>query len=381
MANWTYLAADLATGSIMNELPLTGVNFSRLLNDAGTFTASLPLGDPRVAKLDPVRCTEPARTTILVKRDNVLVGDFIIWTAAYDSGDQSDGGTPPTISIGGADPLSYFDHRKILPLLPPEIDTSTVARQTLAYSNVDRNAIARGLVATAQSHTGGGYLNVQLDASSSGVLDTLTYNGFQMTNVGQALRDIAALADGPDFYFDIAYVAGTPTRFLRLGTPRLGNTDMTGSTVFIAELGANMSQFTWPRDGSQMASRFFAVGDGMDADQPIALAEDASLYSAGWPLLEANGTDSGTLTPAQLTAYATAQQAALDLPLVLPTLTVVAAPPALGDNIRMIVARGEDPYFPDGADMPLRHISYSTTPADDTLESTVLTCAQILEGT
>ena len=133
---YTYLAADLATGNVLAELPLSGVKFGRVLNDAGTFSGSLALGDPRVARLDPVRATEPARTSIFVARDGVLVGDFVIWTTSYDSESQ-------TLQIAGADPLSYFDHRKILPVLPPVLDIQTVARQQLAYSAADQLAIAR----------------------------------------------------------------------------------------------------------------------------------------------------------------------------------------------------------------------------------------------
>lgn len=382
MARYTYLAADLVTGAILCELPLTGVRFTRALNDAGTISATLPLGDPRVAVLNPARATEPARTVIYVDRDGVLVGDYIIWASNYDSGDPTSS-SPPTLTIGGADPLSYFDHRKILPLLPPIIDTSTTARQQLVYTNQDRNAIARGLVQTAQSHTGGN-IGVQLDASTSGVLDSATYNGFQMTMVGQALRTLAGLSDGPDFYFDITYVSGTPTRSLRIGRPRLGTTD--NSSVF--ELGANLLRFTLPRDGSAMATRFFGVGDGMDADTPIALVEQAGLYAQGWPLLEDNASISGQLTPAQLIAYAAAEQAARSAPVLLPQLTINGSGQptlgqfGLGDNIRMIVPPGADPYFGDvGADQMMRLISWEVIPGDDQLEQILLTVSSLLELT
>lgn len=377
VATYTYLAADLATNNILAELPLSGVRFSRVLNDAGTFSGQLKLGDPKVARLDPARATEPARTCVFVARDGVILGDYIIWTTSYDSDTQ-------TLQIAGADPLSYFDHRKILPVLPGVLDIQTVARQSIAFSLADQLAIARTLVTTAQSHTGGS-IGVTVDATvTSTTLRDITYNGYELRNVGDGLRDLSALQGGPDFYFDATYIGGVPTRRLILGNPRLGATDP-GDNVF--EHGANLLKFTQPRDGSQMVTRFFAVGDGTDADTPIAIAEDTSRYGDGWRLLEDSASFSGTITPADLQGHANAEQAARRKPVVLPTLTAYGAgKPAVGeympgDAIRRVVPAGCDPYFPAGNDITLRLIAFEVTPADgNQLESVDLTVTSILEA-
>lgn len=377
MAQYSYLAADLATNSILAELPLSAVKFSRALNDAGTFSGQLALGDPRVTRLDPVRATEPARTCIFVARDGVLLGDYIIWTTSYDSDSQ-------TLQIAGADPLSYFDHRKILPVLPGTIDIQTVARQTLAFSLADQLAIARSLVTTAQSHTGGS-IGVTVDTSVvSTTLRDITYNGYELKTTGDGLRNLAALEGGPDFYFDVTYVAGVPTRRLILGNPHLG-VAVAGDNVF--EYGGNLIKFTEPRDGSQMVTRFFAVGDGTDADTPIAFAEDTSRYGDGWRLTEDNASFSGDITPADLQGHANAEQAARRSPVVLPTLTVYGdGQPAVGnyvpgDAIRRVVPAGADPYFTAGDDVTLRLLAYEVTPSDGgQLETVDLTVSSILEA-
>ncbi|MGI5232854.1 hypothetical protein [Actinoallomurus sp. CA-142502] len=374
---YTYLAADLATGNVAAELPLTGVSFSRVLNDAGTFSGSLQLGDPRVAALKAVRATEPARSTILVCRDGVIVGEYIIWTTTYDSASQ-------VLQIAGADLLSYFDHRKILPVLPPVLDIQTVARQQLAFSAADQLAIARSLVTTAQAHTGGS-IGITVDATvASTTLRDITYNGYELKNVGDGLRDLSTLAGGPDLYFDTVYINGTATRRLVLGNPRLGVVDP-GNLVF--EYGTNLTKFTEPRDGSQMITRAFAVGDGSDADTPIGIAEDATRYTDGWRLTEDSTSYSGAITPADLTGHAVADQAARRGPVVLPALTVLGAgPPAVGeylpgDAIRRVIPRGADPYHPGGDDRTLRLVSFEVTPlGDDDLETANLTVSNVLEA-
>lgn len=378
MATYTYLAADLATGNVIAELPLSSVTFSRVLNDAGTFSAQLQLGDPRVTTLDAVRATEPARSTILVRRDGVILGEYIIWTTTYDSENQ-------TLQIAGADLLSYFDHRKILPVLPPVMDIQSVARQAVAFSAADQLAVARSLLTTAQGHTGGS-IGVTVDASVvSTTLRDITYNGYELRNVSDGLRDLAALEGGPDFYFDAVYVAGVPTRRLILGNPHLGVTDP-GDNVF--EYGGNLTKFTEPRDGSQMVTRFFAVGDGTDADTPISLAEDTGLYGDGWRLLEDSASYSGMITPADLQGHATADQAARRSPVVLPTLTVAGdGHPAIGeympgDAIRRVIPAGAaDPYFPAGNDRTLRLISFEVKPPEgDAIETADLVVSSVLEA-
>ncbi|MDN3356090.1 hypothetical protein [Actinomadura sp. DC4] len=377
MATYTYLAADLATGNVLAELPLSGVTFSRALNDAGTISGQVRLGDRRINALDAIRATEPARTCIYVARDGVLVGDYIIWTTTYDSSTQ-------VLQIAGADPLSYFDHRKILPTLPPLLDYQTIARQRLVFSLADQLAIARSLVTTAQAHTGGS-IGVTVDASVvSTTTRDITYNGYELKSVADGLRDLAALEQGPDFYFDVTYIAGAPTRRLILGNPHLGVTDP-GDNVF--EYGGNLIKFTEPRDGSQMVTRMLAVGDGTDADTPIAISEDTALYSDGWRLLEDNTSYSGTITPADLQGHANADRMARSSPIVLPALTVTGdGPPAVGeylpgDAIRRVIPRNADPYFPAGSDRTLRLISFEVhPPSGNALETVDLVVSSVLEA-
>lgn len=95
MATYIYLATDLRSGAVLAELPLTNVSLVRQLNGAGTFKAQLPLGDPNVAKIDPIGSTQPNRTAVWVDRDGALMGAGIIWTRKF----TSDGGA---LDLGGA---------------------------------------------------------------------------------------------------------------------------------------------------------------------------------------------------------------------------------------------------------------------------------------
>ena len=149
---YTYYVADLLTGEIIGDLPLTGVGFTRVLNAPGTFRGSLHTRDPRVLALAPRRLTEPGRTALYVDRDGVLVWGGIIWTTRYTADDGA-------LELGAADFLSYFEHRFVLPHpLLPGVPVSEQPPVLFPYEGgeaVDQLFIAESLLALAQSAPGG----------------------------------------------------------------------------------------------------------------------------------------------------------------------------------------------------------------------------------
>src|SRR5215468_3031033 len=106
-ATYTYLVGDLATGTIVAELPLFGVSFDKRLNDTGSLRAQLRIDDPGVRDQEFRVLTEPGRSVIYVDRDGDLLWGGIVWTSRYTAANG-------TLEIGAADFLSYFEHRRVL---------------------------------------------------------------------------------------------------------------------------------------------------------------------------------------------------------------------------------------------------------------------------
>jgi len=100
---YTYLVRDLRTGTILDELPLSGCSSDKKLNDSGSLRGRLHVDDPEIRIREPRVLTEPGRTAIYVDRDGDLLWGGIVWTSRYTS---SDG----VLEIGATDFLSYFDH-------------------------------------------------------------------------------------------------------------------------------------------------------------------------------------------------------------------------------------------------------------------------------
>jgi hypothetical protein len=380
---YTYEIRDLATNILLETVPLQDASFSKVLNDTSSCTATLPV--PLYNSLGQLRetyeLTTPAHTCLYVYRDTRPVWGGVIWTSVYDS-KQS------TIKLGAADWWSLLDHRKILPVLSESAftDTAVVAGLKTTYTQQDQNEIARQLLAQAQAHAGGNF-GIVASTSNSGFLRDRTYPGFSMTSLGDALRNLSQVIDGPDIRFDVgaAGADGKPVRLMLIGTPRLGQV----GSEHVWELGGNITSYTWPRDGTRMRTRSFAIGEGSDEGTPIGVAEDSSLYANGWPLLEDDTSyDRTSGDTSTLINHAIADQETTGLPVVLPMLTVrgdvapTVADLSPGDDGRVIINDPFHGYGPPqgnrGLDTYMRLVRMDVSP-NEAGEVATLTMAPMLE--
>lgn len=376
LPKWTYAVHDLLTNAKIGELPLSGVKYNEVLNDSGQLSGQFVVdsrANSRRRVKDPYDATTPCRRCVYVYRDEVPQWGGIIWTRRYDSASR-------TVQIGCGDWWSYFDHRKVLPLLTPPVDVEfEIANLLVTQTGVDQNAIARYLVTLAQSHTGGD-LGLVFDnpTSTSGVVRDRTWPGFELADVGEQLRQLANILGGPDVAFDVSLDSDQlPTRLMRIGTPRLGQQ----GAPWVWEVGGNVTDYTWPSDGTRYAKRMFATGKGDELGMPIAMAEDTTRPT--WPLMETDVGYSTVSTPSVLQAHADSDQVVSRLPVVLPTLTV------RGDRVPRIgewavgddgLVRILDDFMPNGIETSMRIVRADITASDaDQDESVTFTMAPLLD--
>lgn len=357
MATYRYLFADLRTNKVLAELPLRTPHFELGLPRAGSFSATLPLGDSRIAARDPISATVPARTAVYVDRDGVLLWGGIIWTRRYRTSSK-------TLELAGAEFRSYFDHRQII--------------ATTGFAATDQLTIARSLVSAAQAYTGGD-IGITLGAEASGVLRDRTYNGYELKNVGEALTQLSEVENGFDFTVEVAYVNDTPTKTLRLGYPRRGRRAPESGWLF--DYPGNITDYEWPEDGTGMATTRRATGAGDQQGMLIAAAADSSLIDAGYPLLEASRAYGDVIIQTTLQAHANADLAATKQVLTIPTVTVRAdldpmiGTYIVGDDCRLRIT---DERFPAGIDGFHRIVNIAVDPQDNGPEKVVLTLGQAL---
>lgn len=373
MARWTYLAADLRRNVILGELPLTGVKMSKVLNGAGQLTGDFALGDPRLLISNMYDMTRPARRAVYAYRDDRPWWGGIIWASDYDSATSRG-------SIACADFASYFDHRKVLEVLTLPAAATYIAGFSKIYTQVDQNDIARGLVTLAQSHTAGD-LGIVVDSTLSGILRDRTYEGFDLKDVGAALRDLSGLVDGCDILFDVAGLDanGRPIRIMRTGDPYLS----APGAAWRWDLGGNMLSYVWTSGGGVMATREFAQGTGTERGSIIAVSEDTSRYDDGWPLLETDDIYATVSDFTTLQGHADSQQSSLGLPVVTPLMRVRGdiAPEldfSVGDFGIMGIPAG-DLLFRSGLDLDIRVISTTVALSPEGQESIDISCQPVQE--
>jgi len=261
---YTYVTADLRTGALMEEIDLGGVTFSRGLNEAGVLSGSFAYTARSAALLRPA--TTPARTALYALRDGQAVWGGIVWTRRVDHGSR-------IVELGCADWWSYFDHRFIT--------------TTTDFIDVDQNDVARALVATAQAAAGGN-LGIEAVAGTSGNLLDITFDWFNYTGIGEALRQLAEGENGCDIRFDtVGSIADGFTRQLAIGTPRLGRSATeSGLVLDYGGQGATLEGLVESEDGSTVESLHHALGPGSEEGKLVGIATRADVLALGWPLLE-----------------------------------------------------------------------------------------------
>ncbi len=353
MASYRFLAVDLLSQTPLADLPLSGVTYGQVLNQAGEAggTLTLPTDFTQAARL--VDATIPLRRALYVERDGVLVWGGPIW-----SRDMSD---PTSVKIKALEWWSLFARRLI----------ST----TKTYVAIDQLFIARALVAYAQSKYGG-ELGIDVDTTVSAVYRDRTYNGYEFKPVAEAVAQLAAVDDGFDFAIDVAWDFSTSppsiARTFRTYYPRRGRTG--SETGLVWELGRNIVKIGWPEDGTNAANsvRVLGSGDGDDmlvSSSVVGLRTD--VLDEGYPLLEQSLSMRDLEVQATVDAHAIAEVNARAVPVVLPPVTVNGTlDPEIGsyvtgDEGRLRIEPNSDPRFPDGLDEYRRVTAWKATAATD----------------
>lgn len=263
---YTYVTADLVTGTLMEEIPLGQVSFTRALNDAGTLQGAFAYTAKTAALLRPA--TAPARTALYALRDGQCVWGGIIWTRRPNHANR-------VVQLGCADWWSYLEHR----FITADAD----------FTATDQNDIIRSLLTTMAAAGPGADLSISVSAGSSGRTLDRTYYGFNYMSVADAIKQLAEDEGGPDIRCDTTGNLTTGiTRQLYIGTPQLGRSaDQTGIVLDYGAQGASLTGMEELEDGSNTETLHYALGPGSEDAKLIGTAVRTDMTATyGWPMLE-----------------------------------------------------------------------------------------------
>lgn len=366
MSQYRYLLADLVTNDILAELPLTNVQFSQVLNTAGSFTGSILGSDARELPYDFPNTTIPTRTAIYVDRDGVLVWGGIIWTRTWDSESQH-------YTFSAREFPSYFERRRIT--------------TTQVFTATDQLVVAQTLITDAQNVTGGD-IGIVVGSETSPILVDRVYFDYEFKDVWQAIKDLSNQQDGFDFNIDVAYVSGDPTKFLRLDYPARGRTfTYSDPAALVFDFPGNLVMYEYPEDGSVTANKMYGIGPNSNEAMIRAVATaPTNQIAAGFPLLEDTTTYNDQYDPTLLYQQTLGEVTAKQLPVVTMKIVIPAyVPPVLGSYKTgdQCLVRITDDRFPAqtnggyGLVTIKRIVAISVEPGEDGPERVTLTLADL----
>lgn len=356
---YTYLFCDLRTDVLLAELPLSGVSYGTELAGIGVMRGHIPYSDETLP-LDPDAASTPGRTAVYVDRDGVIVWGGIVWTRQPNGAGKD---------IAAAEFLSYYQHRHVKTTL--STDTSVITDDDLVPDGQrlypDQMHVVWSLMRYAHAQPGG---DIRIDINpltgpATGVTRQVTYPGYERPEIYKAIADMAAAADGFDLGIEVGWAPSAnnqpPVRYRRARAwfPRRGRTAADSGLVF-AHGGAagSIIDYTWPEDGTALATEVTGLGEGEGEGTLQKTAQDADMLNSGWPLLESVTKYDGVTEAARLQALTDADLVARSQSQVQPSFTVEAdKDPAfgsysVGDEALFVI--DDSPRMPGGREAVLR---------------------------
>lgn len=288
MAAYSFLVADMVTGVIKAELPLDGVQYGRVLDRAGSFSATIPLRHPKATPGN----LSTGNTLVYILRDGQIMFSGILYTARASSGDTS------TVQIGGEGLWSYWTGPS------GAQGRGRFLKDDKTYTATDQLDIARDLL--AYSMAAAGSFQIDVDDTMSGVLRDRVYHGSERRNIGAQIQAECDVADGYDFYVQSTWNGDAVGHKLWFASP-LGR-----ETSLSLDLRTNIVALTYSEDATSQANDVTVVG-ATAGTSPLFGTASAPPIGA-YPLYEGQFSDTPNNAQDALDAEASALLSANRLP-------------------------------------------------------------------
>jgi hypothetical protein len=299
MATYRYLFADVLTGSVLAELPLYGVSFSKYLSKAGNFTGTYPLYSTQLDNADVLNATLPGRTAIYIERNGALVWGGIIWTRLWQSDQRVLEMTAQTFE-------SYLYKQ--------------VIERTQSFVNVDQKNILALLVSNMQSKSSANIGITVPGTFSSSIVRSTTFWDYETWTYGRAAENLAGYADGLDWYIDVQYGSlGAPIKQLTIGDV-LGQPQTT--TQLAWDYPGTVSKYTLPESASQGATTVIGVGAGDGPTTLKAKSVAQTLLNGGYPDLQEIYSNKDVSKPNTLASQTQAYLNSIKVPVTTPSVWI-----------------------------------------------------------
>lgn len=282
--NWSVQIFQTTTGRIVNnDLPVSDFpQFSRIINNNGSWQVKLLLGDKSLGFLADLRQTiAPFRYSIAVCYGQYIAQAGPIVTTQLDD-------TTGTLTITGGDFWTLLKYRVIWNSSFPPAQTTAASllpmdtARDVNLTSLDLPSIAASLVTNATARTGFS-LPVDIPSTNAGTA-IRQYPVYDLATVYTRLTDLVGVQGGPDVDFSPYFDLANPG-FIRWKM-NVGNPLLNATKLFYFDYGSSCRVISIDSDASNMASAVYAKGNATERASQVAYSVNSTLVTAGWPAME-----------------------------------------------------------------------------------------------
>lgn len=345
VAHYNYVFNSMRSERVILELDMFGVYMSMSLNGATSqFGATCQLDQTGKRNIDIIEATEPGRNFVVVERNGVPIGAWVVWSRTYSAQSK-------TLQLSGIPFDAYPSHARIL--------TPTI------FNNVEQLEIFRQLWIQMQSVYGRN-INVNVPGGGYPLITpkSLEVQRYDAKYYGEVMSSIADSANGFDWYIALTKEGNYYRKDLRIGFPRLGTPMNSGMTVY--EYPGNVTQYYFTESMSDAGNNVLVIGAGEGEDMLISEVNYGYLVDGGYPRWDTDIARKEVDNQAILNAVAPRLAEFRRGPVTTIKMTVKgdAVPEFgsynLGDASRIVI---KDPRHPTGFSKDTRMISWTLRPA------------------
>lgn len=347
--------AELKTGDRIQTLPTSNISWEQRILSPESVNVTLTMKPEAHHRIDLRNSTTEAKTALIVSDDDLVLGAGPIWEREYD--DESGRWTASTEGI-----WSLFDRRYILPTHVTEDNLLITSGEDegepspgvrTSFAGMSWPQIVRGLIEQSFQRTGG-HLPIVFGPDGVGAHDK-SYDASAFKTVGEALRDLTQLQDGPEITFTPRVVNNRLEWLCRVGDDTKLKIESSAMHVFdFTPIKRSVRKLKVKSSGENLASEAWSTGGRQEAVAIFARANSMRLLDAGFPRMETIASDHSTvLEKATLRKYAEADLRAASAPMEWwswefhadqsPNLRHVT----IGDRCEVVIPKGHR-YLPPG---------------------------------
>ncbi|UXE04756.1 minor tail protein [Arthrobacter phage Shambre1] len=279
---------DTKTGiSVGGEVPMLSPSWGLRLNQAGTVSISIPVRAKEARGMDLRNSTATLRQGLGMTYNGVPLEAGPILDREFD--DESG-----QLTLTAAGLWSVFARRKaVTGAMLAALTSAGVTTKTLKIGPTSLQSIARELVRVSiqdNPFTGAGALNVVLPPVVAGA-ETKTYTGYDLKWIGDALKDLTELENGPDLRFRPRFMTDQPTRLewvLETGNESQPLLTQPGPALRLDGTvpDSPVAGFGSKEDATNVGARAWRPGAGQERDMRLGFATSTRLTDTGMPWTE-----------------------------------------------------------------------------------------------